>query len=141
MGRTKNMIVILKIKYTEEIRSSIEWMKGKCQEYPTENRININKKKNCVIEEGKTKRNLDNQFQKSNTRNQEFQKRQKVKLRGNTRKFPKMRRHRHHNSKSPLRAQFSKSQRTPQHITQLPKNEEEIPRPLERQVVYKGSVI
>lgn len=43
------MIVILKIKYTEEIRNSIEWMKGKCQEYPTENRININKKKRTVL--------------------------------------------------------------------------------------------
>lgn len=76
------MIVILKIKYTEEIRSSIEWMKGKCQEYPTENRININKKKNCVIEEGKQRENLDNQFQKSNTRNQEFQKKTKGKTEG-----------------------------------------------------------
>ena len=38
-----------------------------------------------------------------------------------------MRRHRHHNSKFPLRAQFSKSQRiTPQHITEFQKNEEEI---------------
>lgn len=43
------MIVTLKIKYTEEIRNSIEWMKDKCQENPTENRININKKRTVLL--------------------------------------------------------------------------------------------
>ena len=47
--KSKNMIVTLKIKYTEEIRNSIEWMKDKCQENPTENRININKKRTVLL--------------------------------------------------------------------------------------------
>ena len=49
------MNVILKIKYTEDIRNSVEWIKDKCQENPAESKINIpkKKKKNCVIEEGK----------------------------------------------------------------------------------------
>ena len=48
------MNVILKIKYTEDIRNSIEWIKDNCQENLAESKINIqNKKKNCVIEEGK----------------------------------------------------------------------------------------
>lgn len=47
------MTVILKIKYMEELRNSIEWMKDKCQENPAEISINTQTIKNCDIEEGR----------------------------------------------------------------------------------------
>ena len=43
------MNVILKIKYTEDIRNSIEWIKDNCQENLAESKINIQKKKRTVL--------------------------------------------------------------------------------------------
>ena len=43
------MNVILKIKYTEDIRNSVEWIKDKCQENPAESKINIPKKKKRTV--------------------------------------------------------------------------------------------
>ena len=119
------MNVILKIKYTEEIRNSIEWMKVSRKSYREQNK-HTNKKRTALLKENKEKIQIISSGSLTlETRNS--RKRQKGRLRKNTRKFPKMRRHRHHNSKFPLRAQFSKSQRiTPQHITEFQKNEEEI---------------